>query len=82
MKKICNFDFAGNCPKNNKIIKNYELLNEFAYNSHWNHELGFKWEKIIKLSENIVKNIFVNHKNVDFVSGGGTMWNKKWILNM
>jgi len=80
-KEIINLDYAGNYPKNLKIMKQYTDVCYLSHNLHSNHILGWIWKHIYKKSEKIYLKIFWKYPNIEFISSSGWNANKKCILN-
>ena len=73
-----NFDHFANVPKN-AYVRNI-VQKEIYYNPNSGHYMGQHSLKIMNKSINIVKNIFPNFNNVEFIAGGGTFANIRAIL--
>lgn len=77
---MLNFDYIANPTKNKYIINLFCKSALDGYNSNSSHQLGLRAKNTLETSADIIKSIFP-YKNVEFVPGGGTLANKRAIID-
>lgn len=78
---MVNFDTAANVKKNPHVLNAYNEAVHDSYNSHSKHSLGYKSAQLVENTTTFIKSLFPAYEKVDYVSGGGTMANKRAILD-
>ena len=78
---IANFDVAANVQKNPDVLKTYIDVASISYNSNSTHSFGNLSQEYVDNATAKIKHIFPFFEYIEYVGGGGTMANKRAILD-
>jgi cysteine desulfurase len=74
---MANFDHAANVPKDVQVLEKYVKTAMSTFNMNSAHNLGITSKKVVCDCVNSIQHVFPMYTNVEFISGGGTMANKR-----